>query len=365
MTNGTPSPTHNIRKPFDKNLYVEREEELRLAQIWRNSKKRVLTVTSPPAQGKSWFLGYLWYVLRNENVPVFFIDITQFLLSGPLGSREIKQEAQQQWLSNFANSLREQCPETPSINEDSEIKSNLSILAKEVVIKCWPQQPIYLVVDGGDEPSYEAFKKIEKEILEPIMTAHQNWRLIVAVREQQRLISYFLRQTEERLILSTLSDFSTSISLQGREQLQLLHDNTLPPSPTVDEVVALLSDYSWSHPGLNTFLYEEARETMSASSVPRLRKQLIERGICELIQAKTLEEVASLINQLRAIQPIKSNPDVEWTLEDLVIFLNISRSEAWIIVQPLLKYHLILSVSNRYKIADGVREFVKAAGSLE
>lgn len=360
MTNGTPPNTHVIRQPFNESLYVARKQELVQAQAWQAANKnRVLTVTSPPAQGKSWFLAHFYQTLVKDGAPAFFIDITKFLYPGPLGAREINHDLLQTNILQFATELRQNCPVTPPINEKSEPAAILRPLASAVSQKCWPREPIYLFVDGGDEPTKDALKAIEREVLGPVM-ATENWRLTIALREDQRL-SYFLLKTQERLELKPPSHTETAVPYQGYEQLKRLTDNT---TLTPEQIIALLPNYPWSHLGLNTFLFEEAKATLETEGVPRLREQLLERGVKDLIQADAPEDVSHLVHWLRNIESMKSNPSVEWSLEDLATFLDKPRSDAWNVLQPLLKHLLILNVSNRYKIADGLREFVREVGPL-
>lgn len=365
MFNAVPTPLiHDIRTQFDVNLYVEREQELAQAQAWqRNTTKRVLTVTGPPAQGKSWFLAN-FHRLLNETYPSFTLDITQFLHPGPLGNREINPIALHDWLIVFVAVMREKCRSIPTINDIASVAANLSNLSEYVGLKCWPNNPIYLFVDGGDEPSKNAFMAIEKEILEPIMKANSNWKLVIALREEQQLFSYLLRNTEQRLKMLPLSNTERNTH-RGLDQLARLIANHPPPIPNRDQIIAMLPGYPWSHPGLNTFLFEEARTTLAEDNKPRPREQLLKRGISALIKINESEEATTLVNWLIQVDSLVGNPDIEWTVENLTIYLNGSRSEAWAIINSLRKYQLILNINNRYKIVDGVREFVQIARTLE
>lgn len=363
MTNRTPPPTHNIRKPFDKDLYVELTKEISLAQQWRIDKKRVLTITSPPAQGKSWFLSNFYQLLLTERIPAFFIDITQFLVPGALGSREIDPKAFKRWLIEFASELRKQCPETPKTSDAAAIETNLRTLAHQVGLKCWSDQPIYLFVDGGDEPSKEAFKAIERRLLEQILAAHENWRLIVVLRQTERLFSHELRRSEYHIQLSPfpMTGKNPSDPIPGHKQVEELIKNPPPPYkrlPSLEEVTQILPGYNWIHAGLNYFLFLEACSSLETCEKVCCQDNLLTRAIAALTIPDGADQIASSLISLAQI------PTDKWGLEDLKHHLGKSHNEAWIQINELQKLALIVNQSNGYAIVDGLREFVIAVIKL-
>lgn len=349
---------YDIRRLFKETLYVERQEELSKAQAWKNSNRRVLTVTSPPANGKTWFLNHFQQILQQRETPLTFkIDIRDFLRDGLLGFREIDPIALQARVRQFATELRAQCGSVPLINDEAETASILNVLADHISRQCWPGEPIYLFVDGGDEPSSASWKTIERQILEPIL-AHPHWRLIIALRQSQRLYSHVLRKTEQPLELTPLIPLAASKTHPGHEQLIKLikeQESTGKLAPPLDSIIGILPDYNWIHPGLNYFLFLEASTHYSPSEGIKIQPDLMERGITALTD---LPDPQQIIEWLITI--CQNQRSDEWLIEDLELTFGKSRREAWSIITDLQTHLLITNTDNRYRITDGVREFVRA-----
>lgn len=355
MANGI--PIHKIRIEFEEKLYVEREAELAIAREWLQSARRVLTITSPPANGKTWFLTRFHNFLHiNKKQHTFQIDVGDFLTEGPLGEREIDQPKMQQWTEKFAADLRQQCPGAPTITDAAESASVLGALAKYISSQCWPNQPIYLFVDGGDEPSIKSWKEIENKILVPIL-AQPNWRFIIALRQFQRLHAYLLRQTEQSIELLPLPN-SVVHDHPGHIQLQKLIEQCPSPTPPFDDVVAILPEYNWIQPGLNHFLFLEAYECFTLHQMVFAGDDLLKRGVSALTP---LSDTEAILSWLRII----SNMTDEWRIEELADILGQSRITTWQVIKTLQDHFLITNTDNRYRITDGVREFIYAAQALE
>jgi hypothetical protein len=340
------SQTHNIRVPFNKDLFVERREELGIARQWQTSSRRVLTITSPPANGKTWFLTHFQHLLEEEQQIVFKIDVTAFLLEGPLGNREINFTALQKYILDFVEKLREKCASVPNTDVTEDISVTLTTLAGYVSAHCWPGQPIYLFVDGGDEPSPAAWKTVEKQILEPII-AHSNWQLIIALRQSQRLYSYLLRQAEQRCVLKPLPS-PIRVSQQGQDQLEKLIEQAQYPIPPLADILAVLPDYNWVHLGLNYFLFLKACEQQKPAP-----SDLLKRGIMALTP---LDDIDVILKQLQSISQLPH----EWAVEELAARLGQPLSTVWQIVQTLQDHMLITNIDNIYQITPGVQEFVRS-----
>ena len=347
---------HTIRIDFNEALYVERQEELAAAQEWRENGRRVLTITSPPANGKTWFLTRFQHVLREGGQPTFKIDVGHFLTAGPMGGREINPDEMQAWSQRFVEKLREQCDSVPAMNEAAETAAVLSVLSNHVGDHCWPGQPIYLFVDGGDEPSVAAWKVIEKQILEPIL-AHQTWRVIIALRQFQRLHSYLLRREEDRFVLSPLPSAQREKFHPGHDQLRKLINQSSMLTPPFEDIVTILPGYEWTHLGLNHFLFLEARHQYTNHQRVLVGNGLLERGITALTPLINTDEILVWLRVISQMSP-------EWRIEELMETLSESRTIAWQIIQKLQEHLLITNTDNRYRITDGVREFIHAAQAL-
>ena len=355
MPNDT--PTHDIRKEFDKDLFVERKAELDIAQEWRISTRRVLTVTSPPANGKTWFLTHFQLILQDDGQLVFKIDVRDFLTEGPLGMREIDTEAMKIWTVTFCAYLCNDCASAPSPNGNAEIAAVLNRLAGHISTECWPGQILYLFVDGCDEPSDTSWKIIEKQIIVPIL-AHLNWRLIIALRQSQRLHSLLLRQTEKPLVLLPLALPQTEKEHPGHVQLQKLTKQVDRLTPPLDDILAMLPDYNWIHPGLNHFLFLEACHNYTNHQKVAVQDGFLERGISALTP---LSDTGQILTWLKTISKLQE----EWRIEELADTLGQSRVTTWQVIKDLQDHLLITNIDNRYRITDGVREFIYAAQELD
>ncbi len=354
MANGI--PIHEIRRGFDENLYVEREAELAVAKEWLQSIRRVLTITSPPANGKTWFLTRFHNFLRDEKKQhTFHIDVRHFLTDGALGEREIDQSKMQQWTENFAADLRQQCPGIPTITDAAETAAVLGTLAQYISSQCWPDRPVYLFVDGGDEPSIKSWKEIENKILVPIL-AQPNWRFIVALRQFQRLHAYLLRQTEQSLELRPLPA-STVHYHPGHIQVRKLVEKSPEPRPLFEDVIAILPEYNWIQPGLNHFLFLEAYQCFTLHQRVFAGDDLLRRGVSALTPLSDAEEILSWLKIICKMTD-------EWRIEELADTLGQSRITTWQIIKTLQDHFLITNTDNRYRITDGVREFIYAAQAL-
>jgi hypothetical protein len=355
MSNGI--STHEIRRDFDERLYVEREVELALAKEWLKSTRRILTITSPPANGKTWFLTRFYNFLNHEEKQhAFHIDVRYFLTEGALGKREIDHVRLQQWTEDFVAKLRQHCPSAPSSTDAAEAASVLNTLSDYISTQCWPGQPIYLFVDGGDEPSIKSWREIENKVLVPILT-QPNWHLIVTLRQFQRLHAYLLRQTEQPLKLLPLPN-SVMRHHPGHVQLQKLIDQSPPPTPSFDDVIHILPDYNWIQPGLNHFLFLEAYQCFINHQKVFAGDDLLKRGVSALTPLSNTEQIVSWLKTI-------SKMTEEWRIEELVDILGQSRITTWQIINILQEHLLITNTDNRYRITDGVREFICAAQALE
>jgi hypothetical protein len=349
-----------VHRPiFDEKLYVERSDELAIAQAWRQSNRRVLTIAAPPAVGKSWFLARLYQLVRDEEgQPAFYIDLRDFLAKGPRGKREIYNEGIDQWFRVFLAELHELYDDIPQLSDSVEVASMLRILAGFISKQCKPNQLVYVFVDGGDEASNSALKIIERQILGPILS-NLKWRLVIAMGRFQRLSTAVLRQTEQMLLLTPFTNDPSSNVYLGYMQLEKLLVYSNVPSPSLDEIISALPGYNWSHPGLNQFLFLEAVQNFHEQGTVSLKEGLLERGI-RAITLLDEPELSEITDYLRTISELSD----EWRLEEVAEILEIKRVSAWQTVNFLKDSFVITISDNRYKITDGVREFVRAAVDL-
>lgn len=343
----------DIRIEYHPNLYVPREEAELEVQKWLTGNGRLLTITSPPATGKSWLLKRISGEFLPGR-PSFWLDVRDFLApseNSPIGSRQIDDKKLKQWLIQFLQKARETCAGVPEYDGGVETAVLLEKFA-EAIQQCHPKQKLYLLVEGGDEPAEEIWNDIERQILEPIARI-ANWRFIIVLRQEQRLISYMLRRDEQRLVLGTLPE----ISDKGKEQLELLRQEAQNPHlPATDTILTILPDYPWSHPGLNHFLFLEVKANYHLPCANWLNHDYCLRGLCAITQLP-LDHVNGMYTYL---QQIVNQLDADWTPDELMANFDLPMSKAWERIEALKSAWLVENVArNRFKITDGVREFVQ------
>lgn len=349
MPNGEQNP--RARRNFEFNLAVKRDRELGIATNWLNNSPRLLTVVGPPAVGKTWFLYYLERVWGWEGQPVFRLDTAGWLDFPPevsrVGNGQFNETKARQDIARLADSARKKCPTIPHSDNLAELSAVVEYLA-HALARCWPGSRIILLIDGGDEATASSWRRIEREVLEPF-ARELALRFVVALRDDWALQVSSLRYEETRLPLSSL------INPEGREQIRkLLVQGSRPEQP--DDLLQLLPGYTWSHPGLNTFLFEDWQSHNFAG----LGNDLLTRGLQALL------EIAP--PQLTDIRGLLTRIDLDmadaWIPEDLKSLLNTSISAAWDRIEELRKFGLLTTERNRHKIIDGVREFLRAANHM-
>jgi hypothetical protein len=346
---------NDIRIEYHPSLYVPREEAESKVLEWLAGNGRLLTITSPPATGKSWLLKHIREAFL-PGMPFFWLDVREFLapaVESPIASRKIDDEKLAQWLTQFLQKAGEACAGVPEYDAGVETAVLLEGFAK-VIQQCHLRQNLYLLVEGGDEPTEETWYTIERQILEPIARI-PNWRFIIALRQEQRLISYLLRRDEQRLVLGTLP--LPPISDKGKRQIDLLwQEAQITDLPNLDTILSILPGYPWSHPGLNHFLFLEVKANYQLPRKSWLNHDYCSRGLCAITQLP-LAQVTGLYTYL---QQIVNQLDADWTPDELMANFDLPMSKAWERIEALKSAWLVENVArNRFKITDGVREFVQ------
>lgn len=349
----------DIRIDYHPNLYVPREEAESEVQKWLIGNGRLLTITSPPATGKSWLLKRIETEML-ENLPAFWLDARDFLspiADSPIGSRVIDPEKLAAWLAQLLQKAQGNCDRVP-IYDDSVDKAVLLEKFAEAIRQCYPGQQAYLLVEGGDEPSETAWLIIERQILEPI-ARQTNWRFIIVLRQEQSLQSYMLRRYQQRLVLGALPQQDTQpVVTQGREQIEKLRLADLaqhPDLPDTTTILSVLPNYPWSHPGLNHFIFLEVRTNHRDPHKKLLVNDYRFRGLCAITRLS-----AEYVNGLYIyLNEIVQHLGTGWTPDDLVTHFGWSTSQAWEQIEEMRSTALVENVSrNRFQITNGVREFL-------
>lgn len=354
----------DIRIPYKPELYVPREKAESEVQKWLAGNGRLLTITSPPATGKSWFLRWIETLLENKtDSMVFWLDIRDFLDRGPgayLGASIINPTEQRNWLTKFLENaaISSRCKNIPTYDSSVEIDVLLERFAKAIV-DCQPGKNPYLLIEGGDEPTVDTWRLIERQILEPIART-EGWRFIVVLRQDQKLHSPLLKRKEHKLFLGILSEkmMSDNASIAGQKQIENLLTYFSSTSINAAQILAYLPNYNWSHTGINNFLFFNSQKQNARNYISPSKPDFLEQGIYSLT-ALSSEKVSAIIPILIEISLYLNR---EWIVEDLSTIANISTKDVWQFIRDLQAYSLVeyIENTNRFRVMGGVWEFIRA-----
>lgn len=347
------------RREFSAELNVERIYELQQAKVWLAGVWRVLTITGAPAVGKTWFVRSLEQSWRGEQLKTRWLDASLWLeFTNNVPRTGIGRSS----IPRAGNSLFQPDPHLGQSSPASTgALSKLNAVAEhlaQTLAKEWTGSRGIIFIDGADEAEESSWRDIERVILEPF-TRQPNLRFVIALRDDWRLTISGLRYNERRLSLGNLpGDSDPSISPQGREQIEKLLNQADPPLPigAFENIANLLPGYTWSHPGINGFLFDAWRETGYAN----LPNNLLAAGLRALdIPNDKLSDVQQLLVKIVTTMP----SDKAWTVEELARSLEVSISKAWIEIGKLQDLWLLETEGARHQVPRGVRDFVRAASS--
>lgn len=126
-------------------------------------------------------------------------------------------------------------------------------------------------------------------------------------------------------------------------------------APRVSHLLKAIPAYTYSHAGLNTFLYLYADKYPDAQPDRHFLRAMID------VLNRFSEDPDELIELLEAIADYAD----EWVIEQMAEWQSVSNTEAWERASKLIDNWLVVNISrNRYKIVDGVREFVRVVLKL-
>ncbi|MCI0399286.1 MAG: hypothetical protein L0332_29810 [Chloroflexi bacterium] len=350
----------DIRIPYEHALYVERETELQAAREWLAGSKRVLTVTALPATGKTWFLNRVREEFNENGVVCLWIDIRDLSLppNPPMtGLRRLNPERVNEWLRSFIAELQQTCGNIPTFDPAAETSVLIETIGNEIVYNCWPGKTICVFVDEGDLLLEADWRKFELAILDSF-ARQESLRFVIALRDKQLVRSIPLLFSETPLRLEILAKDIHGEAPQGRQQIEALTKASPGVAEKVERILARLTGYDLTHPGLNTFLclLVEANPELDGPDVLR-GSDYLEMALYSLnpLAPDSPQEMIALLVGIADFAD-------EWVIEEVADWLGVSSTKAWQRAQPLIDNWLVVNITkNRYKIADGVREFVRAA----
>lgn len=339
----------NIRREYVSDLAVERSHDLDMAEGWRRSSKRLLTVVGPPAIGKTWFLKSLEQRWGGRDKAVFWLDATEWLTDPHAGESKYDEQRARQSFAHLVDGIKGKCPLSLSGANLAELGAVIEYLAISLA-KCYSDSRIILLIDGADEAESGSWRNIEREILEPF-AREASIRFVIALRNDWKFSITSLRYAETRLALGNLHN------PQGFEQLEKLWDDAGRPIPLAD-LTQQLPAYTWSHPGLNTFVFEK----WQAANYMALGSDLLPDWLRAVgIPENKLAVIRNLLHEIDQATTGQTGINPSWTAEEIAQRLNITVSEAWDKIEELRAFWLVETEGNRHGILDGLRELVHGA----
>jgi hypothetical protein len=340
--NEEPPSTVSIHRKYNREKYIYRHQ-IQNANRWlHDKKKQLLTVESPPATGKTWFLERL-----REEFDVNGIIQTLWITV-----------PENRAFQTLLRQLQSQCPDIGNLQIPSgdDISEPIEKLARDICQNHFSGKQVVLFIDNGDVLSDAEWQQFERTVIEPF-TREPLLRLVIAIRKEQKIRSAPLSWYRQRLLLGNLATDGESNQNQGEAQIQKLAKEFPHVAHHVNRLLEAVPAYDKTHAGLNTFLFLYAEKYPDAElTVPFFRILL------ESLNPISDDDVNDLVGVLSDIADYTD----EWVIEELATWQKVSNSEAWERAQKLIDNHLVINIAyNRYKVADGVREFARAALRLQ
>lgn len=326
------------RKIYNPDQFVGREAEQVYLRGWVAGEKQLLTITGPPGIGKTWFVNNSFQQLRTDGQIAYMVELP---ITDPRSDQnDLPPEVLEGWCNQLLIELNQDCPQAYGFELGQEVSSQLERVAHDICHRCWPGQPIFFFIDGGDLLSQAAWRQFERQAIEPL--ARQTAiRFIITLKTSQPIKSFMLKRREQRLELGTL---------QGREQ-GLQQMQKLNPELDMAHFEYILADYTWDHPGLNMLLAEHLDTAVT------LKPDLVATVLSELEALP--ENGAETIDLLACLAHHDSDT---WSADTIGQLMNISLAQAWDWINLLSHHWFITNVGGpNYKITDGLRQFLRAA----
>lgn len=331
--------------------FVGRQSTIHACQRWLNQdQSRLLLVTAPPGMGKTWLLKHIYYGMHIQNQPALWFDAP--IKNLDLTNNSLSDNELAGWISQIIFDTRQYFPQIRPFDPVVEPQRMVEAFAEDLVRKCWPYQVIYIFVDGCDLLDMDSWRQVERQVLEP-MSRQTNIRFLIALRNYHRLRLPILRYSEKRIDLPAFEEED-----QGSQQIKkLTSELSEVQRAAVDN---LIKPYISSHPGLNAFLFQQARRNVLQGN-PQLNVDFWQEALIALHHLPvgkdnrlTQEGKCVLVKLLQVSRKL----DRQWTIEQTSERLGITVSEVTSWVYDLRQYWLITNEQYYYLIEDGLAQFL-------
>ncbi len=360
---------------YNPNAFVERPEILTEIQHWIDDPigdRQVLSIIAPPGTGKTWMLHYLKDLWQGKRL-VVWVDAKELINRAEQNIRGnmLIPANVNSWVANIFTEAKQYCNQIPAYLPPPRMTNgkNLELLVTTTCQRCKLRLRPVVLVDG-----YDDVEEVQAEVLSDQLLASfisdECWRMIVARREQRRLLVYKLRSNDDKEVsdrLKVLFSSSSNLSFAQKQFNSFLKTNY--PELRIEDAALVewfktLKKYHWGHPSINAYLFDAALRD-SAPTLRTLIKKDFEACFRAAVQRRAPAGQASQTtapsphDNLEILLKISSTLDETWTEHDLDEKLGI---KFWDENERIFDTGIIVPVPGsytRYKIADGLRELLR------
>jgi len=342
-------------------------------QCWVDSgggDKQVLSLIAPPGSGKTWLLNYLMSAWGKQRF-VIWVDISTFISKKDTIIKEemLDLDAISIWLKRVCAEAKKYCKHFPEYDANLTFGRMIELIVETACQRCELAYLPLVLVDGYDDVSEEQALVVSDRILAPFV-GDDCWRMIIARREERRLINFKLRNSEEtdkEVLAKIKSLFSVTGADFVYEQFQRFipayHKNITVDKRIFEIWAGAFSQYTWNHPFINAYLFDQATSnsstalsTLTCAQLMDCFKATIQRRSPEA--PKPIEKISD--SAFDILRKIACEAGESWTELDFEeqLGLKYPRKE----LEPLFESGIIVPAGNgysRYKVADGLREFLR------
>lgn len=310
-------------------------------------------MVSPPATGKTWFLRCFAQQLeknQSHSVQALWVEVDDLLAkarneTADSTDDQLTEVSKEAWFQQFYQQIQAQCRHLSLNLTGRDISAKLELLVDAITSTCFNGKKIVLVIDNSDVLAQASWQEFERTILEPLLRKNKLY-VAIALREDQRLSSFIIRRQQHLIFLGGLLNL-------GDKQIERLNEEFDPVAARVACLLKQVPAYDKTHPGINTFLFLYAQNNQECELSFEFLQHLL--PALNPYMDPAVDELIVLLSQIAEYRN-------EWVIEELAEWLGVSNGEAWAQAQRLIDNYLVVNISyNRFKVADGIREFVRVA----